>query len=68
MQVHYYIEQLPGFKKAIITIGTFDGVHSGHQQIIDAMRKESKKKMEKRLLLPSIHTHAQLLNRTLLCN
>ena len=43
MQVHYNIEQLPVFKKAIITIGTFDGVHKGHQKIIDAMKKESKK-------------------------
>ncbi len=56
MQVHYYIEQLPGFKKAIITIGTFDGVHSGHQQIIDAMRKESKKKNGETVII-TFHPH-----------
>ncbi len=34
MQIHTNIEQLPQFQKAVITIGSFDGVHIGHQQII----------------------------------
>lgn len=41
MQVHNDIEHLPFFKKAVITIGTFDGVHLGHRQVIDKMKAEA---------------------------
>lgn len=38
MQVHTALNQLPAFKKAIITIGTFDGVHNGHKQVLHALK------------------------------
>ena len=34
MQIHYGLHNLPIFKNAVLTIGTYDGVHFGHQQII----------------------------------
>ncbi|MEY2830653.1 MAG: hypothetical protein RIQ33_2511 [Bacteroidota bacterium] len=34
MQVHFGLENLPDFKNTVITVGTFDGVHSAHQSIL----------------------------------
>jgi riboflavin kinase/FMN adenylyltransferase len=41
MKVHRDINHLPQFVNAAITIGTFDGVHSGHCQIINQLKKEA---------------------------
>ncbi len=34
MQIHHGLHHLPKFRNAVLTIGTYDGVHFGHQQII----------------------------------
>ncbi len=34
MQIHKGLYNLPIFRNAVLTIGTYDGVHFGHQQII----------------------------------
>lgn len=42
MQVHRDIENLPAFRNAVVTIGTFDGVHMGHRQVIEKLKSEAR--------------------------
>ena len=42
MQIYKNINNLPNFKNAVLTIGTYDGVHFGHQQIIKRLNDIAK--------------------------
>lgn len=56
MQIHRDINQLPEFKNAVITIGTFDGVHLGHKQIIDSLKEEAAKAQGESVII-TFHPH-----------
>jgi riboflavin kinase / FMN adenylyltransferase len=56
MKVHSNIESLPQFRNAVLTIGTFDGVHRGHQQIISALKEEARK-IQGETIIITFHPH-----------
>ncbi len=56
MQVHRYSDLLPSFTNAVVTIGTFDGVHTGHRQIIAQLKKTAKAAKGETVLI-TFHPH-----------
>lgn len=56
MQIHRDITNLPEFRNAVITIGTFDGVHLGHRQIIDSLKDEAAKANGESVII-TFHPH-----------
>ena len=59
MQVHSDINNLPVFKNAVITIGTFDGVHTGHLQIIHQLKKEAEN-IDGESVIITFHPHPRM--------
>jgi riboflavin kinase/FMN adenylyltransferase len=56
MQVHRDIDRLPVFQNAVVTIGTFDGVHIGHRQIINKLKVEALKTKGESIII-TFHPH-----------
>lgn len=56
MQIHRYSHSLPIFRRSVITIGTFDGVHTGHHQII-AQLKASAQEADGETVIITFHPH-----------
>jgi riboflavin kinase/FMN adenylyltransferase len=56
MRVHQDLSSLPDFRRAVVTIGTFDGVHLGHRQIIAQMQEEARK-VDGETVIITFHPH-----------
>jgi riboflavin kinase/FMN adenylyltransferase len=56
LKVYYSLEEVPPIKNPVITLGTFDGVHLGHQKIIDFLNK-SAKRVNGESVLFTFHPH-----------
>ena len=64
MQLHRDINSLPFFNNAVITIGTFDGVHTGHLQIINQLKKEAKA-INGETVIITFHPHPRMVLKNL---
>jgi riboflavin kinase/FMN adenylyltransferase len=63
MNIHKDIERLPHFNNAVITIGTFDGVHMGHQKIITQLKSEAKRSGGETVIV-TFHPHPRKIVHT----
>lgn len=56
MKVFRNLDNLPKFKNAVITVGTFDGVHKGHQKILSKLNAKAKEFNGESILI-TFHPH-----------
>ena len=63
MRIHRNIDQLPVFKNAVVTIGTFDGVHQGHRQILNQLKEEAAR-IKGETVIITFHPHPRKVLRS----
>lgn len=51
MRIHRDLDNLPAFSHAVVTLGTFDGVHRGHREIIRRLAAAAEEKNGESVLL-----------------
>jgi riboflavin kinase/FMN adenylyltransferase len=60
MKVYFSLDQLPEFQNAVITIGSFDGVHSGHQRILERVTQLAQSVGSQSVVI-TFHPHPRLM-------
>lgn len=63
MRIFKHLDNLPPFVNPVITIGTFDGVHFGHQQIIHRVN-ELARQIDGESILITFHPHPRTIVET----
>lgn len=59
MKIHQGIESYHPVKEAVVTVGTFDGVHSGHREIFQKMVEEGRQRQLETVVI-TFHPHPRL--------
>lgn len=59
MRVFRDLENLPGFANSVVTIGTFDGVHRGHQKLVARINQLAKSCGGESIIV-TFHPHPRL--------
>lgn len=59
MKVYFSLEDLPVFQNTVVTIGSFDGVHSGHQRILERVKQLSQS-IDSQSVVITFHPHPRL--------
>ncbi len=60
MKVYYNLDELPKFENTVITIGSFDGVHSGHQKILERVSQLAQS-IDSQSVVITFHPHPRLI-------
>ena len=60
MKVFYDLDHLPNFSNTVITIGSFDGVHQGHQKLIQKVNQLARQTNGESILI-TFHPHPRLI-------
>lgn len=63
MRIFDNLQQLPSFQRAAVTIGTFDGVHLGHQKIIADLNHIAQQQQGESVLI-TFHPHPRQVLQT----
>lgn len=56
MRVFYQLDNLPAFRRAVLTIGSFDGVHHGHQQLLGRINRLAQQRQGESIVV-TFHPH-----------
>jgi riboflavin kinase/FMN adenylyltransferase len=60
MLVYHSFDDIPHNPNTVLTIGTFDGLHRGHMNIINLLKQRSQERNARNLLL-TFHPHPQII-------